>query len=73
MPYEATADLPAAVRRLPPRAQEIFLAAYNNAWQTYADRGSHDQEEIAFRVAWSAVKKRYRKRGNSWVLKDKSE
>ena len=57
MPYTTTADLPPAVRHLPPHAQEIFLATFNNAWETYADRGPQAQEEIAFRVAWAAVKK----------------
>ena len=70
MPYETTADLPPAARRLPRHAREIFLAAFNNAWDTYADRGAEEQEEIAFRVAWSAVKKRYRRIGRDWVAKD---
>lgn len=69
MPYATTSDLPPAVRRLPPHAQEIFLEAFNSAWQSYADRGPHEQEEIAFRVAWSAVKKRYRKQGERWIPK----
>ena len=67
MPYATTAELPPAVRRLPPHAQEIFLSAFNNAWQSYAGRGPHEQEETAFRVAWAAVKKRYRKQGETWV------
>jgi cation transport regulator len=70
LPYATTSDLPTAMRRLPARAQEIFLSAFNNAWQTYADRGPRRQEEIAFRVAWAAVGKQYRKRGDEWVAKD---
>lgn len=69
MPYATTAELPTAVRHLPPHAQEIFRSAFNSAWQTYADRGPHDQEETAFRVAWAAVKKHYRKRGDDWLPK----
>jgi cation transport regulator len=49
-------------------AQEIFRAAFNNAWQEYADRGAAQQEQIAHRVAWAAVKRRYRKEGDDWVL-----
>jgi len=67
VPYATTSDLPPAIRRLPPHAQEIFLSAFNNAWQTYADRGPHEQEEITFRIAWAAVKKHYHKRGDVWV------
>jgi cation transport regulator len=69
VPYAATSELPPAVRRLPPHAQEILLEAFNSAWQSYADRGPQEQEEIAFRVAWAAVKKRYRKQGDHWVPK----
>ena len=32
-----------------------------HAWHVALDR---EQEEIAFRVAWAAVKKQYHKRGN---------
>ena len=70
MPYMTTADLPPAVRHLPPHAQEIFMAAFNNAWETYAERGPQAQEEITFRVAWAAVKKQYRKHGDHWVSKE---
>jgi cation transport regulator len=64
MPYQKTADLPASVRaHLPAHAQQIFLNAYNNAWDQYAApsqrRGAESQEESAFRVAWAAVKRDY--------------
>jgi cation transport regulator len=61
--------LPPAAHRLAPHAQEIFRSAFNGAWQTYADREAKEQEELAFRTAWSAVKKRYCKRGDTWVPK----
>jgi cation transport regulator len=68
MPYARDEDLPASVRNhLPPHAQEIFRGAFNHAWQTYS--GSARVEEIAHRVAWAAVKKRYRKCGRDWVLR----
>ena len=69
MPYVTTADLPPAVRRLPPHGQEIFLSAFNSAWDSNSDRDPREQEETAFRVAWAAVKKRYRKQGEHWVAK----
>jgi cation transport regulator len=69
MPYMSTADLPPAVRHLPPHAQEIFMATFNKAWASYAGRGLQAQEEIAFRIAWAAVKKQYHKRGDHWIPK----
>lgn len=57
MPYDSIKDLPASVRdNLPKHAQEIYRKAYNSAWDEY----DHD-EERAHRVAWSAVKKKYKK------------
>ncbi len=59
MPYKHLDELPDAVKEhLPKHAQEIFRAAFNNAEKEY------DEEETAFRVAWSAVKKDYEKGEN---------
>ena len=69
MPYAATSELPPAVRRLPAHAQEVFLSTFNGAWQSYGDHPPQEQEEIAFRVAWAAVKKLYRKQGEVWIPK----
>jgi len=69
VPYASLDDLPPAVRQLPWHAREIFRAAFNAAWVSYADRGPRAQEAIAHRVAWAAVKKRYRKIGDFWVAK----
>jgi cation transport regulator len=69
VPYVTTSDLPPAVRRLPRHAQEIFLSAFNGAWESCANGGPYEQEEIAFRIAWAAVKKRYYKQGDRWLPK----
>jgi cation transport regulator len=67
MPYNSVDDLPDSVRlHLPEHALEIYRSAFNHAWATYADRGSA-REEIAHRVAWAAVKRRYRKADGEWV------
>jgi cation transport regulator len=69
VPYASNEDLPASVRdHLPANAQAIFRSAFNHAWQSY--RGSARLEEIAHRVAWAAVKRRYRKSGGEWVLRE---
>ena len=75
MPYHSANDLPDNVRNvLPKHAQEIYLAAFNNAWDEYKDpeerRGDANREETAHKVAWSAVKKEYEKRGDEWRKKD---
>jgi cation transport regulator len=65
-PYEEIGDLPARVRaHLPEHAQDIYLAAFNNAWQQHAD--DPRCEEIAHRIAWAAVKRVYEKVGDRWV------
>jgi cation transport regulator len=69
MPYATNSDLPAPVRHhLPPTARTIYREAFNNAWDQYAKSGR--REEIAHRVAWAAVKKRFRKGNGSWVPVD---
>lgn len=63
MPYKKIQDLPGPIRQhLPHHAQEIYLAAFNSAWNQYG------QEENAHKVAWSAVKKSYHKNEKAeWV------
>jgi cation transport regulator len=66
MPYREIEDLPDSVRNhLPPHAQEIYVAAFNNAWRQHA--GELDGEATVHRIAWAAVKRRYRKLGDEWV------
>jgi cation transport regulator len=75
MPYERRSDLPEQVRgSLPAHAQDIYLAAYNSAWDQYADpderRGDASREETAHKVAWAAVKQEYEKDDSGdWVRK----
>jgi len=67
MPYERNQNLPPAIRsHLPAHAQDIFRAAFNSAWKTYGTRQPMRREELAHRVAWAAVKRRYRKHGDDW-------
>lgn len=64
--YKKLEDLPEPVRNvLLKHAQKIYLAAFNNAWSEYKKpkdrRGSASREEVAHKVAWSAVKRKYEK------------
>lgn len=68
MPYESISELPRPVRdHLHDEAQRLYQRAFNSAWQEYASRT--DQEATAHRVAWSAVKKLYRRADGQWVHK----
>jgi cation transport regulator len=75
MPYNSINDLPERVKQnLPSHAQEIYLKAFNNAWEEYSSpnkrRGPESREEAAHKVAWSAVKKKYHKdKDGNWTEK----
>jgi cation transport regulator len=56
MPYASNSDLPTRVRSVLPRhAQDIYRAAFNDAYERYGPQ----REAIAHRIAWSAVKRHY--------------
>ncbi len=66
MPYKSNDELPeSVVNVLPMHAQDIYRKAFNSAYDEYKDpedrRDDAGREEIAHRVAWSAVKKKYQK------------
>lgn len=68
MPFTDNEHLPPSIRRaLPPHAQDIFRSAFNAAWVSYGAKDPARREEIAHRVAWAAVKRRYRKSGGEWL------
>lgn len=75
MPYDNIEELPGTVRGpLPEKAQEIFKEAFNDAWDRYEDpsrrKGGDSRETVAMKVAWSAVKNKYRKNEDgNWVKK----
>jgi cation transport regulator len=64
-----------AIDTLPSHAQDIYSKAHKNALKQYHNpskrRGGKRQskEQVAHKVAWSAVKKEYKKKGNKWVPK----
>jgi cation transport regulator len=74
MPYKKLTALRESVRNnLPRHAQEIYLAAFNNAWEEYRKpeerRGKASREEVAHKVAWAAVKQQNEKKGETWCRK----
>ena len=75
MPYDQLSELPDSVKdNLPKHAREIYKEAYNSAWQEYKNpsdrKGDATREETAHRVAWAAVKQKYKKENDRWVKKD---
>jgi cation transport regulator len=78
MPYDKIKELPDSVRdNLPKHAQEIYMEAYNSAFDQYKDpddrRGDASREETAHKVAWNAVKKKYEKDDKSGEWKEKKD
>ncbi|WP_338563101.1 putative cation transport regulator ChaB [Erwinia sp. E_sp_B04_7] len=66
MPYSSRSSLPDNVKSvLPAHAQDIYKEAFNSAWDEYKEkkdrRGDETREEVAHKVAWSAVKHTYEK------------
>lgn len=77
MPYKNVKELPESVREnLPKHAQEIYMEAYNSAWDQYdrpeERRGDATREETAHKVAWAAVKIKYVKDEKSGKWQEKS-
>jgi len=65
LPYASIDELPESVHaHLPLHGLEIYRSAFNNA-----DRGPEQREEIAHRVAWAAVKRKYQKIGGRWTAR----
>lgn len=75
MPYDKNSELPDSVKdNLPEHAQDIYREAFNSASKEYKDpdkRRKPDEgaEATAHKVAWSAVKNEYEKKGDKWVKK----
>jgi len=70
MPWNITEDLPEDLRKtLPNKAQEIFLNAFNSAWNGPCKDKSGERDPCAFQRAWGAVKNLCRQEGDNWVSK----
>ena len=57
---------------LPDRAKEIYVSAFNSAYEDTCKERS-DRDACAGKIAWSAVKTKYKKKGDKWVRKAKTE
>lgn len=75
MPYKNIKDLPERIKdNLPKHAQEIYRKSFNNAWKQYKDpkerKGNASREEVSHKVAWAAVKQKYKKVKGDWKEKN---
>ena len=57
-------ELPSTLKRSPKEAQETFAKAHDSAVKTYGEG------QRAHRVAYSALKHKFEKKGDRWVPKD---
>ena len=62
MPYNSIKELPESIKKLPISAQEIFKNVFNKVYKNNGD-------ELSFKIAWAAVKKKFKKVDNKWVAK----
>jgi cation transport regulator len=54
MPYANNEDLPRAIQHaLPAHAQDIYRAAFNNAWRQRLLAGTADESTV-HRIAWGS-------------------
>lgn len=51
MPYDSVADLPDAVRKLPPNKQRQWMSVWNSVY------GRDKDEKKAFKIAWGVTNK----------------
>jgi len=65
MPYSKISELPDNVKSLPEHAKEIYMKAFNNAFNQY-----DGNEGKAHATAWAAVENSYKKENGNWVAKE---
>jgi cation transport regulator ChaB len=69
MPYASNSELPVAIKSLPGAAQSIWRGAFTG----FTKANPKAKEEAGFKVAWAAVKNKYKKNDSgTWVAKDAS-
>jgi len=65
MPYNSVSDLPDTLDALPAKAKEIYMKAFNSAFDQYGD------EPKSHATAWAAVKRVFRKNNEgNWVARE---
>lgn len=73
MPYKSIDELPDNLRAVPKHAKEIYMAAYNSAYDGTCKDSGERKESCCAAIAWSAVGKKYEKKDDKWVEKKGGE
>lgn len=63
MPWKSNEELPKSVKVLPGAAQTMFREVFNKSFE----RGNG--ESTAMKIAWAAVKKRFKEQDGKWVAR----
>ena len=70
MPWNITENLSEDIRtNLPSKAQEIFLNAFNSAWNGPCKDKASERDSCAFQRAWGTVKNLCWQEVDNWVSK----
>jgi cation transport regulator len=62
MPYRENSELPPNIKRLPVGAQTMFRKVFNSSISRHG-------EVLANKIAWAAVKTKFKRVGDNWVAK----
>jgi len=62
MPYKNINELPVVIKKLPRKAQTLFLKTFNNV---YPKQG----ESKSFKIAWAMISKSFKKVNGTWIAK----
>lgn len=65
MKYKSTNELPSSIKKLPMVAQKLFLSTFNDSVKRQSD-------EVAFKVAWTIVKKQFKLVEGKWIARGMS-
>jgi len=68
MPYKTVNELPDNVKSLPTHAKEIYMKAFNSAFEQYKDDDGREAKTHA--TAWVAVTRGYKQENGKWVAKE---
>lgn len=63
MPYKNISELPSSLRKLPAKAQTIYMTTFNSSY------AKHKSDSISSKIAWAAVKTKFKRVGEEWVAK----